>query len=256
MIVIHETAIIDKTAKIAKDVHIGPYSVIGPEVEIGEGSWIGPHVVINGPTKIGKGNRIFQFASIGEITQDLKYNGERTYLEIGDNNTIREFCTINRGSIQDKAITKLGNHNLLMAYVHIAHDCVIGNHVVFSNNASLAGHVHIEDHVVMGGFSGVFQFCRVGAHSFIATNSVVIKDVPPYVKVSGYYAKPFGLNSVGLQRRGFSSELITELKRAYKTIYRNGLTIANALEELKKSMIPEVQTLAQFVEASEAGIVR
>lgn len=256
MIVIHETAVIDKTAKIGKDVHIGPYSVIGPEVEIGDETWIGPHVVINGPTKIGRGNRIYQFASIGEITQDLKYNGERTYLEMGDYNTVREFCTINRGSIQDKAITKLGNHNLLMAYVHIAHDCVIGNHVIFSNNASLAGHVHIEDHVVMGGFSGVFQFCRVGAHSFIATNSVVIKDVPPFVKVSGYYAKPFGLNSVGLQRRGFSSELITELKRAYKTIYRNGLTIANALDELKKSVVPEVQSLAQFVADSQAGIVR
>lgn len=253
---IHATAIIDPSAKIGHNVHIGAYTVIGAEVEIGDDCWIGPHVVINGPTKMGRGNRIFQFSSIGEITQDLKYNGERTYLEMGDYNTVREFCTINRGSIQDKAITRVGNHNLFMAYVHIAHDCVVGNHVVFSNNASLAGHVHIDDHVVLGGFSGVFQFCRVGAHSFVATNSVVIKDVPPFVKVSGYYAKPYGLNSVGLQRRGFTSDLITELKRAYKIIYRNGLTVANALEELKKIAAPEVQTMAAFIEASESGIVR
>jgi UDP-N-acetylglucosamine acyltransferase len=254
--VIHETAIIDPSAKLGKDVHIGPYSVIGPEVEIGDGTWIGPHVVINGPTKIGRENRIYQFASVGEITQDLKYNGERTYLEIGDHNIIREFCTINRGSVQDNSVTRIGSHNLLMAYVHIAHDCVVGNHVVFSNNASLAGHVHIEDFVVMGGYSGVFQFCRVGAHSFISTNSVVIKDVPPFVKVSGYYAKPFGLNTVGLQRRGFTSQAITELKRAYKIIYRNGLTVANALEELQKMMTPEVKVMAEFIEASNAGIVR
>ncbi len=253
---IHATAVIDPTAKIGKDVHIGPYTVIGPEVEIGDGTWIGPHVVINGPTTIGKENKIYQFSSIGEITQDLKYNGERTYLEIGDHNIIREFCTINRGSIQDKAVTKIGNHNLLMAYVHIAHDCVVGNHVCFSNNASLAGHVHIDDYVVLGGFSGVFQFCRLGAHSFISTNSVVIKDVPPFVKVSGYYAKPFGLNSVGLQRRGFTTDVITELKRAYKIVYRNGLTVANAVEELKKMITPEVQAMTQFIEASSAGIVR
>jgi UDP-N-acetylglucosamine acyltransferase len=254
--VIHATAIIDPTAKIGPDVEIGPYTVIGPRVEIGEGTWIGPHVVINGPTRIGRHNRIFQFSSIGEITQDLKYKGEETFLEIGDHNTIREFCTVNRGSVQDKSITKIGNHNLLMAYVHIAHDCVIGNHVVFSNNASLAGHVHIDDYVVLGGFSGVFQFCRVGAHGFISTNSVVIKDVPPFVKVSGYYAKPFGLNSVGLQRRGFTSEAITALKRAYKTVYRNGLTVANALEELKAVATPEVKAFAQFIENSAAGIVR
>lgn len=253
---IHSTAIIDPSAKIGKDVSIGPYSIIGPRVEIGDNTWIGPHVVINGPTKIGRENRIYQFSSIGEVTQDLKYKGEETFLEIGDHNIIREFCTINRGSVQDKSITKLGNHNLLMAYVHIAHDCVVGNHVVFSNNASLAGHVHIEDHVVLGGFSGVFQFCRVGAHSFISTNSVVIKDVPPFVKVSGYYAKPFGLNTVGLQRRGFTTQTITEIKRAYKVIYRNGLTVANALTELKQNLVPEVQMLANFIENSNSGIVR
>ena len=253
---IHATAIIDPTAILGKNVEVGPYSVIGPRVEIGDNTWIGPHVVIQGPTRIGRNNRIFQFSSIGEITQDLKYKGEETFLEIGDHNTIREFCTVNRGSIQDNALTKIGDHNLLMAYVHIAHDCVVGNHVIFSNNASLAGHVHIDDYVVLGGFSGVFQFCRLGAHSFISTNSVVIKDVPPYVKVSGYYAKPYGLNSVGLQRRGFSADTLLALKRAYKTVYRNGLTVSDALVELHKVTVPEVQTLTQFIESSSAGIVR
>lgn len=254
--VIDKTAIIDPSAKIAANVHIGPYSVIGPEVEIGEGTWIGPHVVIDGPTKIGRDNKIFQFASVGAVTQDLKYAGERTYLEIGDRNTIREFCTFNRGSAQDKSLTKIGNDNLFMAYVHIAHDCEVGNHVVFANNASLAGHVKVEDHVILSGFSGVFQFCRVGAHSFVSTNSVVIKDVPPYVKVSGYYAKPYGLNTVGLKRRGFAENVMMELRQAYKIIYRNGLTVAKALEELRKMESSEVQELMQFIEASTSGIVR
>lgn len=253
---IDKTAIIDPTARIANNVAIGPYSVIGPNVEIGEGTWIGPHVVINGPTKIGRDNKIYQFASIGEVTQDLKYAGEPTYLEIGDRNVIREFCTFNRGSAQDKSLTKIGNDNLFMAYVHIAHDCVVGNHVVFSNNASLAGHVTVEDHVILGGFSGVFQFCRVGAHAFVSTNSVVIKDVPPFVKVSGYYAKPYGLNSVGLQRRGFTETVLTELRQAYKIIYRNGLTVAKALEELQKLTSPEIKNLIQFIETSNSGIVR
>lgn len=254
--VIDETAKIHPSAKIANGVQIGPYSVIGPHVEIGEGTWIGPHVVINGPTKIGCHNKFFQFASIGEDPQDLKFKGETTYLEIGDRNTFREFCTINRGTAQDKSLTRIGNDNLFMSYVHIAHDCDVGNHTVFANNASLAGHVKVDDHAILGGFSGVFQFCRVGAHSFITTNSVVIKDVPPYVKVAGHYAKPFGLNTVGLQRRGFTEAALLEIKRAYKIIYRNGLTIANALEELKKISCPEVQSLAKFIEASNAGIVR
>lgn len=253
---IDKTAIIDPSAKIASNVHIGPYSVIGPDVEIGEGTWIGPHVVINGPTRIGRDNKIFQFSSIGELPQDLKFKGETTYLEVGDRNTIREFCTINRGTTQDKGITKIGNDNLLMAYVHIAHDCEVGNHTIFANNASLAGHVKVEDFVTLGGFSGVFQFCRVGAHSFISTNSVVIKDIPPYVKVSGYYAKPFGLNTIGLQRRGFTEEAITELKRAYKIIYRNGLTVIQAIEELQKMVEPAVRPLIQFIESSNSGIVR
>lgn len=253
---IDKKAIIDPSAVIANNVSIGAYSVIGPDVEIGEGTWIGPHVVIQGPTRIGRDNRIFQFTSVGEIPQDLKFKGEKTFLEIGDRNIIREFCTLNRGTIQDKAITRIGNDNLFMAYVHIAHDCEIGNHTIFSNNASLAGHVTVEDFVTLGGFSGVYQHCRVGTHSFISTNSVVIKDVPPYVKVSGYYAKPFGLNTVGLQRRGFAEETITHLRRAYKIIYRNGLTVANALQELHKIASPEIKQLIQFIEMSNAGIVR
>jgi UDP-N-acetylglucosamine acyltransferase len=253
---IDKTAIIDPTAKIADNVHVGPYSVIGADVEIGEGTWIGPHVVIKGPTKIGRNNKIHQFASVGEDPQDLKYKGEKTRLEIGDNNVIREFCTLNRGTVQDKGVTRIGNNNLFMSYVHIAHDCVVGNDTVFANNASLAGHVTVEDHVILGGFSGVFQFCRVGAHSFIATNSVVIKDVPPYVKVSGHYAKPFGLNTVGLQRRGFGDEIMRQLRQAYKIIYRNGLTVADAISELRKLQVPELLPLIEFIETSNAGIVR
>lgn len=253
---IHATAIIDPSAIIAADVTIGPYSVIGPKVEIGAGTIIGPHVVIQGPTRIGCHNQIYQFASIGEAPQDLKFRGEETFLEIGDRNIIREFCTINRGTAQDQSITKIGNDNLFMAYVHIAHDCIIGNHTIFSNNASLAGHVKVDDYVTFGGFAGVFQFCRVGAYSFIATNSVVIKDVPPYLKVAGSYAKPYGLNTVGLQRRGFVEEAIKQLRRAYKIVYRNGLTVANAVAELQQFTAPEVEHFSQFIAASEAGIVR
>jgi UDP-N-acetylglucosamine acyltransferase len=254
--VIDKSAIIDPSAKIAKNVHIGAYSIIGPDVEIGEGTFIGPHVVIQPFTRLGRDNKIFQFASIGEIPQDLKFKGEKTYLEIGDRNVIREFCTINRGTAQEQSMTKIGNNNLFMAYVHIAHDCVIGNHTIFANNASLAGHVIVEDYVILSGFSGVFQFCRVGAYSFAATNSVIIKDVPPFVKVSGYYAKPFGLNTVGLQRHGFSEEALSELRRAYKIIYRNGLTLAKALEELQNKPSKEVQQLIQFISNSQSGIIR
>ncbi|OGT42406.1 MAG: acyl-[acyl-carrier-protein]--UDP-N-acetylglucosamine O-acyltransferase [Gammaproteobacteria bacterium RIFCSPHIGHO2_12_FULL_37_34] len=253
---IDQTAIIDPSAKIANSAHVGPYSVIGPAVEIGEGTFIGPHVVIQGPTKIGRDNKIFQFSSIGEMPQDLKFQGEQTYLEIGDRNTIREFCTFNRGTVQDKTTTRIGHDNFFMAYVHVAHDCQIGNHAIFANNASLAGHVTIEDYVTLSGFSGVFQFCRVGAYSFVATNSVIIKDVPPFIKVSGYYAKPFGLNTIGLQRRGFTEDVLILLRRAYKIIYRNGLTIAKAIEELRKMECVEVQQLIQFIETSRSGITR
>jgi UDP-N-acetylglucosamine acyltransferase len=254
--VIDKTAIIDPLARVAGNVCIGPYSVIGPDVEIGEGTWVGPHVVIRGPTKIGRVNKIFQFSSIGEIPQDMKFQGEKTYLEIGDGNTFREFCTVNRGTVQDKGITRIGNHNLFMAYVHVAHDCEIGNYTIFANNASLAGHVKVEDYAILSGFAGVFQFCRLGAHSFAATNSVIIKDVPPFVKVSGYYAKPFGLNTVGLQRRGFEHQTIMQLRRAYKIIYRNGLTVAKAVEKLQIIECEEIRRLIHFIETSTTGIVR
>lgn len=253
---IDKTAIVDASAKIGKDVHIGPYSVIGPDVEIGDSTWIGPHVVIQGPTKIGRENKIFQFSSIGEMPQDLKFKGEETYLEIGDRNIIREFCTVNRGTAQDKSYTRVGNDNLFMAYVHIAHDCIVGNATIFANNASLAGHVTVEDHAILSGFSGVFQFCRLGAYSFAATNAVIIKDVPPFVKVSGYYAKPFGLNTIGMQRAGFTSETIKEVKRAYKVIYRSGLTLTQALAALHTSTNTAIQQFAEFIAASQAGIVR
>jgi UDP-N-acetylglucosamine acyltransferase len=254
--VIDKNAIIDPLAKIAANVHVGPFTIIGQDVEIGEGTWVGPHVVIRGPTKIGRDNKIYQFTSIGEIPQDMKYCGEKTYLEMGDRNVIREFCTFNRGTAQDKSMTRIGSDNLFMAYVHVAHDCEVGNHTIFANNASLAGHVKVEDYAVLSGFAGVFQFCRMGAYSFATTNSVIIKDVPPYVKVSGYYAKPFGLNTIGLQRRGFSEQTIKELRRAYKILYRNGLTLVKAIEELQKMVCPEIQQLIQFIETSSAGIIR
>lgn len=253
---IHATAIIDPSARLAADVQIGPYSVIGPQVEIGQGTIIGPQVVMKGPLRIGAHNKIFQFASIGDIPQDLKFQGEDTYLEIGDHNTIREFCTIHRGTAQDKALTKIGNHNLFMNYVHIAHDCMIGSHTIFANNASLAGHVIVEDYAILSGFSGVFQFCRVGSHSFVATNSVIIKDVPPFIKVSGYYAKPFGLNTVGLQRRGFSEQIMKNLRQAYKIIYRNGLMLNQAIKELQELNCPTVNQLVDFISISKVGIVR
>lgn len=255
---IDNTAIIHPSAKIAEGVEIGPWTVIGADVEIGEGTWIGPHVVIQGPTKIGRDNKIFQFSSIGEMPQDKKFKGERTYLEIGDRNIIREFCTFNRGTAQDKTITRIGNDNLFMAYVHIAHDCQVGNHTIFANNASLAGHVTIEDYVTMGGFSGVLQFCRMGAYSFASMGSMIDKDVPPYLKVSGYYAKPYGLNTVGLERNGFSSETILNLRRGYKILYRKGLTAKTALDEMRQLQIecPELYAMIQFVEGSSRGIVR
>lgn len=255
---IHSSAIIDPSARIAENVHIGPWTVIGPDVEIGEGTWIGPHVVIQGPSKIGKDNKIYQFASIGEAPQDKKFNGEQTFLEIGDRNIIRECCTLNRGTAQDKGLTKIGNDNLLMAYVHIAHDCIVGNNTIFANNASLAGHVIVEDFVTMSAFSGVFQRCRMGAYSFASMGSLVDKDVPPFVKVAEYYAKPFGLNAVGMQRRGFDEQTMLYLRRAYKVIYRQGLTVKQAIEKLQSMLVEcsEVQLFIDFIQESARGIVR
>ncbi len=255
---IHATAIIDPSARIADGVEIGPYSIIGPKVEIDEGTWIGPHVVIQGPTRIGKENRIFQFSSIGEMPQDKKYRGEDTYLEIGDRNIIRESCTFNRGTIQDQGFTKIGSDNLFMAYVHIAHDCIVGNNTIFANNASLAGHAIVEDFAILSGFSGLLQRCKMGKYSFASMGAMMDKDVPPFVKVSGYYAKPFGLNTVGMKRHGFTDEQLLMLKRAYKVIYRKGLTVQSALEELQIMVgdCPEIKMFIDFIGESERGIAR
>lgn len=251
-------AVIDPKARLADDVSVGPYAVIGPDVEIGAGSWIGPNAVINGPTRIGRNNRIFQFASVGDAPQDKKYAGEPTRLEIGDNNTIREFVTINRGTTQDKGVTRIGDDNWIMAYVHIAHDCDIGNHTIFANNASLAGHVRVEDHVILGGFTLVHQFCALGEHSFTAFGTGLAKDVPPYVMVSGHSAAPHGLNTEGLKRRGFSLDTIKRLKQAYKIIYRSKLTLQDAIDALRPEAAdcPEVGIMLSFLEKQTRGIVR
>src|SRR3954469_2858890 len=207
---IHTTAIVDPAARLAADVEVGPYTIIGPHVEIGAGSRIGPHTVITGHTRIGAKNTISQFVSVGDAPQDKKYGGEPTRLEIGEGNTIRECCTINRGTIQGGGVTRVGNDNWIMAYVHIAHDCRIGNRAIFANSTQLAGHVLVDDDAVLGGFTGVHQFCRVGAHSITGVSTVVLQDIPPYVTASGSPARPFGINSEGLRRRGFSSETISE----------------------------------------------
>ena len=255
---IHATAIVDAAAHIAADVEIGPYSIIGPHVEIGAGCQIGPHAVIKGHTRIGINNRIFQFVSLGEIPQDKKYNGEPTRLEIGDDNTIREFCTLNCGTAQDGGVTRVGNNNWIMAYVHIAHDCHVGNDTIFANNAQLAGHVHIGDHAILGGYTGVHQFCRVGAHVITGIGTHVLNDVPPFITASGSPASPYGINSEGLKRCGFSSDAISGLKRAYKTIYRSGDTVEQALAALKAqvSECPEVQPLIDFLAVPGRGIIR
>ena len=231
---IHPTAIIDPKAELDSSVEIGAYSVIGPDVRIDRGTTIGSHVTIDGPTTIGKQNRVFQFASLGAAPQDKKYADEPTTLEIGDGNTIREFCTFNRGTVQDKGVTRIGNDNWIMAYVHIAHDCQIGNHTIFANNSSLAGHVDVDDYAILGGFTLIHQFCKIGAHIITAVGSVVFKDIPPYVTAAGYDAKPHGINSEGLKRRGFSAETVMQIKRAYKTLYRNGLTLEEANRELQQ----------------------
>jgi UDP-N-acetylglucosamine acyltransferase len=255
---IHEQAIIEPGAVIGKNVTIGPWTYISKNVEIGDDCVISSHVVINGPTRIGKGNRIFQFASIGEDCQDLKYAGEPTELVIGDNNTFRESCTIHRGTIQDNSLTQIGSNNLFMAYTHVAHDCMVGNNCIMANGASIAGHVHVGDHAILGGMTGVHQFCHIGAHSFIAANALVLKDVPPYVMASGQPSKPFGLNSEGLKRRGFDKNVILHIKRAYKEVYRKGLTVEQAIEQLQdvSDSTPEVKLFSDFIVNSSRGIIR
>lgn len=255
---IHPTAIIDPSAELDSSVVVGAYSVIGANVKIDAGTNIASHVAVSGPTIIGKNNQIFQFSSLGEAPQDKKYKGEPTLLEIGDNNTIREFCTFNRGTVQDKGTTKIGNDNWIMAYVHIAHDCQIGNHTIFANNSSLAGHVDVDDYAILGGFTLIHQFCKIGSHIITAVGSVVFKDIPPYVTAAGYDAKPHGINAEGLKRRGFSADSILQIKRAYKVLYRKGLTLDEAKLELATMQLktPEITLLTDFLNVSARGIVR
>ncbi len=251
-------ALIDPSAELDEGVKVGPFSVIGPGVRIGKGTEIGPHVVLRGPSRIGEENRIFQFASIGEDPQDKKYAGETTYLEIGDRNQIREFATVHRGTAQDQSLTRIGSDNLLMAYSHVAHDCRIGDHVILANAASLGGHVHVDDWAILGGFSIVHQFCRIGRHSFSAMGSAISKDVPPFLMVGGHPAKPHGVNSEGLKRRQFSAVQLSAIRRAYKTLYTSGLTLAAAREqiELAASENAELRLMADFLASSERSIVR
>jgi acyl-[acyl-carrier-protein]--UDP-N-acetylglucosamine O-acyltransferase (EC 2.3.1.129) len=246
------------SSSVADDVQIGPYTVIGANVTIDSGTVIGSHVTINGITKIGKNNRIYQFSSVGEDPQDKKYAGETSYLEMGDNNQIREFTTIHRGTTQDKNTTTIGSNNLFMAYTHVAHDCVIADDVILANAASLGGHVHIGNNVILGGFSIVHQFCHLGDHCFSAMGSAITKDVPPFVMVGGQPTKPHGINSVGLKRRGFSEDAILQIKRAYKTLYKSGLKLTEATNELIsiKDEHPELALMVEFLANSNRSILR
>ena len=255
---IHATAIVDPGARIGTNVAIGPYSIIGPDVEIGDNTEIASHVVIKGHTRIGRDNRIFQFCSLGEVPQDKKYAGEPTRLEIGERNTIREFCTFNLGTVQGGGLTSIGDDNWLMAYVHIAHDCHVANKTIFANGASLAGHVTVDDFVIFGGFTGIHQFCRIGAHVITAASSLVLQDVPPYLMVAGNTAQPYGIHVEGLKRRGFTSEVITELKRAYRTLYKSGLLLEEAKSKLAEhaKTAPDVRPMVDFLESSKRGIIR
>jgi UDP-N-acetylglucosamine acyltransferase len=255
---IHSTAQVDAGAKLADDVEVGAFSVVGPHVVLGAGTVIGPHAVITGRTTLGARNRVFQFTSIGEIPQDRKYGGEPTTTSIGDDNVIREYVSIHAGTVLDRGSTTIGNANLLLAYVHIAHDCVIGNNTTFSNNAQLAGHVNIGDWVVLGGFTGVHQRVRIGAHALVGGGSVVLQDVPPFVTVQGYPAKPHGTNNEGLRRRGFTPEDILAVRRAYKTLYREGLALDDAKTALAAAAeaAPVLRPMIDFLAASTRGIVR
>jgi UDP-N-acetylglucosamine acyltransferase len=255
---IHATAIVDPAARIGANVSIGAYSVIGPGVEIGEGTTIGPHVVIEGTTRIGRDNRIFQFASIGAIPQDKKFGGEDSQLVIGDRNHIREFVTLNRGTGEGGGATRIGSDNWIMAYAHVAHDCNVGNHTVFSNNATLAGHVEVGDYAILSGFAGIHQFCRIGAHAFIGMGCLVNGDVPPFVMVASDYGRPRGINSEGLKRRGFDGDRIAAIKRAYRTLYLGNRSQAEARAELAAMAADskDVAVMLDFIEASERPLVR
>jgi UDP-N-acetylglucosamine acyltransferase len=251
-------AIVSPKAELASDVTVGPYTVIGDNVVVGPGTWIGPHAVIQGPTTLGAGNRIFQFASIGEAPQDLKYKGEPTRLTVGDRNVFREFTTMNRGTVGGGGITTIGSDNLFMAYTHVAHDCHVGNRVVMANYATLGGHVEVGDWVIMGGYAGIHQFTKVGAHAFLGNNAAVTRDVPPYVMAVGSPAVPHSINSEGLKRRGFTPEQIRNLKNAYRVLYRSELKLADAVAELSKraQTQPELKPLVDFIGESTRSLVR
>jgi UDP-N-acetylglucosamine acyltransferase len=256
--VIDPRAVVSPQARLAADVTVGPFSVIGPDVEIGRGTIVGPHAVINGPTRIGAENHIFQFASIGDAPQDKKYKGEPTRLEIGDRNVFRENCTVNRGTTHDKGVTRIGDDNLFMAYSHVAHDCTIGNNVVFANCAALAGHVEIGDFVTLGGLTAVHQFVKIGGYAFSGGGTIVTKDVPPYVMVAGNPAEPHGVNAVGLKRRGFTEDQVRNVREAYRILYRSDLKLTEAVDQLRAlgETQPEVRALVEFIGTSTRSLVR
>jgi UDP-N-acetylglucosamine acyltransferase len=256
--VIDARAVISPEAELGVGVQVGPFTVIGPGVRIGDRTRIGPHAVINGPTVLGADNVVFQFASLGDAPQDKKYNGEPTRLEVGDRNVFREFCTVNRGTTHDLGITRIGSDNLFMAYTHVAHDCQVGSRVIMSNCATLGGHVELGDWVIMAGFTGVHQFCKVGAHAFLANNTAVTRDVPPYVMAVGQPAVPHSVNSEGLKRRGFGPEQIRNIREAYRTLYRRDLPLADAVAELtvQAATCPEVQPFVDFIAASTRSLIR
>jgi UDP-N-acetylglucosamine acyltransferase len=251
-------AIVSPRAELAADVVVGPFSVIGDDVKIGAGSWVGPHAVINGPTTLGAGNKVFQFASIGDAPQDLKYQGEPTRLEVGDRNVFREFTSINRGTVTGGGVTRIGSDNLFMCFTHVAHDCRVGNRIVMANYATLAGHCQVGDWVIMGGYAGLHQFTKVGAHAFLANDTKVTRDVPPYVMAVGSPAEPHSINAAGLKRRGFTEEQIRNLKNAYRILYRSDLKLADAVAELTARVAtqPELKILVDFIGESTRSLVR
>ena len=255
---VHPSAIVDRGAKLGRGVSVGPYSVIGPKVEVGEGTWIGAHVVLDGRIRIGRNNKIFHFASLGAPPQDKKYGGEDTAVEIGDGNTIREYVTMNRGTAQDIGTTRVGNDNWIMAYVHFAHDCQIGNKTIFANACQLAGHVTVGDWAIFGATTLVHQFVHIGAHAFTGMGTYLPQDLPPYVMAAGNMAKPYGINSEGLKRRDFSPESIAGLKRAYRTLYRSGLGLEEAKAQLREQVAacPPVKEIVEFLDRSKRGIIR
>jgi UDP-N-acetylglucosamine acyltransferase len=255
---IHPTAIISPDATLAEGVEVGPFSIIGSDVHIGKNTTVGPHAVIESHTDIGENNRIAQFASIGGEPQDLKYRGEPTRVVIGSHNMIREYVTINRATVHDIGVTIIGDHNLLMAYCHVAHNCKLGDHIVMANAANLAGHIHVEDNAIIGGLTGVHQFTRIGAHCIIGGCSAVTKDIPPFVMASGNFAKLFGLNMIGLKRRGFADETIAALKEAYRIVFRSSLLLADAIRKVEQEVacLPEVRQFLDFIRRSERGICR